>query len=289
MLGTAQLGQRYGIANRTGQPDATTARAIVAAAWEHGIRGFDTAPDYGDAERVLGVALSAVGGAADARVLTKFAHTDSTDYNGLIRSVEESRERLGVPRLDGVLVRRKLLDAWDAIAPALRVLMHAGTVGRVGVSVYTPEEALRALMVDDVSFVQLPTSIIDRRFLTAGVFDRARALGKGVVVRSVLLQGLCTMAPDVAPHLPGAREALTGIQRASEALGVPPLVLALAYVRERCPDADVLIGAEHPAQVAECATLWGQQTVPCADTIERYVPAGSQDLVDPTRWHAVVR
>ena len=38
VLGTAQLGMPYGIANRSGQPDASQARAIVEAAWEAGIR-----------------------------------------------------------------------------------------------------------------------------------------------------------------------------------------------------------------------------------------------------------
>ena len=53
-LGTAQLGLRYGIANRAGRPDDATAAALLDRAWDLGIRSFDTARAYGDAEARLG-------------------------------------------------------------------------------------------------------------------------------------------------------------------------------------------------------------------------------------------
>ena len=55
VLGTAQLGMNYGIANQTGKPELATARNIVRTAWEGGIRCFDTAQGYGDSERILGI------------------------------------------------------------------------------------------------------------------------------------------------------------------------------------------------------------------------------------------
>lgn len=289
ILGTAQLGQTYGIANRTGQPDATAAHAIVATAWAQGIRAFDTAPSYGNAEPVLGAALRAIGASDDARVVTKLDAVEIGDTDAAVHVVARSRNTLNVPRLAGLLVRRTLLDTWAGVQPALQRLLVDGVVERVGVSVYTPEEALRALSLDDVSFVQVPTSIIDRRFLTAGVFDHAKTLGKRIAIRSVFLQGLLTMSPEAAPSVPGAREALEGLRRVSEELHMRPVALALAYVRERCPDADVLVGAERPEQVAELAALWGQHAAPCAETIERYVPGSTLDLIDPTRWNAAVR
>ena len=54
VLGTAQLGTNYGIANRMGKPDFDTAEAIIKTTWDAGIREFDTAQGYGDSEQVLG-------------------------------------------------------------------------------------------------------------------------------------------------------------------------------------------------------------------------------------------
>jgi aryl-alcohol dehydrogenase-like predicted oxidoreductase len=73
ILGTAQLGMDYGIANRVGQPDQRTATAIIESAWRHGIRHFDTAQAYGASERVLGQALRDLGVSDQAHVASKLS------------------------------------------------------------------------------------------------------------------------------------------------------------------------------------------------------------------------
>lgn len=60
VLGTAQLGMAYGIANRSGEPDAKRARRIVMTAWDKRIREFDTAQAYGSSEQVLGDSIRAM-------------------------------------------------------------------------------------------------------------------------------------------------------------------------------------------------------------------------------------
>ena len=47
VLGTAQLGMNYGIANTSGQPDFPTIKSIIQNAWNNGIQEFDTAQAYG--------------------------------------------------------------------------------------------------------------------------------------------------------------------------------------------------------------------------------------------------
>jgi len=53
VLGTAQFGMDYGIANVSGKPTKKEIFKILLFAWEKGIRNFDTAPGYGS-EKVLG-------------------------------------------------------------------------------------------------------------------------------------------------------------------------------------------------------------------------------------------
>ena len=87
------------------------ARAI-AAAWDLGVRYFDTAPlyDHGRGERRMGEALR--GRPRDAYVLsTKVGrlvepHGIEYDYShdGVLRSLEDSRERLGLSRIDIALI-----------------------------------------------------------------------------------------------------------------------------------------------------------------------------------------
>ena len=54
VLGTAQFGMDYGIANLMGKPTRKDVLSILALAWEKGVRRFDTAPGYGNSEHLLG-------------------------------------------------------------------------------------------------------------------------------------------------------------------------------------------------------------------------------------------
>src|SRR5437660_6679255 len=92
-------------------PEDDAARAI-AAAWDLGVRYFDTAPlyDHGRGERRMGEALR--GRPRDAYVLsTKVGrlvepHGIEYDYShdGVLRSLEDSRKRLGLSRIDVALI-----------------------------------------------------------------------------------------------------------------------------------------------------------------------------------------
>lgn len=56
-LGTAQFGSHYGATNKRGQPSRKECEQIVWYAYEAGIRYFDTAAYYGDADTILALSL----------------------------------------------------------------------------------------------------------------------------------------------------------------------------------------------------------------------------------------
>jgi aryl-alcohol dehydrogenase-like predicted oxidoreductase len=268
VLGTAQLGMDYGIANRSGRPAKEQAREIVSLAFDSGVVEFDTAQDYGDAESVLGGLLSELTIAPQARVITKpdpkldlsfDSGKEAACERALVTSVEKSVERLGVPALHGLLLHREaLLEHWDrGLGETLAGLVSSGLVERVGVSVYTPGAALMALECSGLTLLQLPGNIFDRRFEAAGVFDLAAERGVAVHVRSVFLQGLALMEPEALPaHMAHARPFVARAKELATSIGVSRPALAMAYVREAQPGANVLFGAETPEQVRQNVAAW---------------------------------
>jgi D-threo-aldose 1-dehydrogenase len=164
--------------------DDDTAERTVAAAWELGIRWFDTAPHYGLglAERRLGRALQ--GRPREAYVLsTKVGrrldpvgdpsgddrangfvvpatHVRRWDFSadGVRRSLEESLGRMGLDRVDVVLVH----DADDHVewalreaVPALVALREQGVVGAVGVGMNAAPPLARFVTESDIDTVLL--------------------------------------------------------------------------------------------------------------------------------------
>lgn len=260
VLGTAQLGSIYGIANKTGRPDQDQATSIIKEAWDRGISEFDTARQYSESENVLGRALAELGLSEEAKVITKFyadqSSTASVDIDGILQS---SLKSLEVPQLYAIMLHNEnMLSLWDSgMADHLRTAVADGRVKHVGVSVHSPSMALKALNTEGVDLVQLPANILDSRFEKAGAFKLADETGKTIYIRSVFLQGLILMdRKDVPERISFALPVLDKLEALRSSYGMSMQELALGYVRFKYPNAKVLFGADTSDQVRENCLKW---------------------------------
>jgi len=289
VLGTAQLGFPYGIANKTGQPDQVTATAIVREAWNQGIREFDTAQGYGDSEQVLGKALYESGISNGAKIITKFdPNLKHLDASALSNSLNKSLERLGIPNLFGVMLHREeTLSLWNkGLAKILYDLVISGRVEKIGVSVYSPDKAVQALKTEGIDMVQLPTNILDRRFENAGVFELADKMKKTIYVRSIFLQGLILMnSQDIPGKMRFARPAIDKIESLSNEFGLSRQEMSLVYIKSEMPNAHVIFGAEIPEQVNRNIACWRKNIQQNAvDMIKRKFDNIDEVILNPILW-----
>jgi aryl-alcohol dehydrogenase-like predicted oxidoreductase len=230
VLGTAQLGMPYGIANQTGKPNFDRAQAIVNAAWEGGIRCFDTAQAYGDSEQILGQAISLLPtNVQEALIVTKLdPMLDLTNWKSMAKALHSSFKRLRVQRLYALMFHNE--ESIPALNNGLKDLLTGyrrdGLISHIGISVYSPDKALQALHTEVIDLIQLPTNILDRRFLDAGVFHLAGETGKEIFIRSVFLQGLLLMDEGRIPATMNfARSAIRTFQKLGigiYSIAVPP-------------------------------------------------------------------
>jgi aryl-alcohol dehydrogenase-like predicted oxidoreductase len=265
VLGTAQLGLDYGVANRSGKPGLKKAGEIVSLAWAQGIRFFDTAQAYGESETVLGHCLAALAdseGEENLRVVTKLhPEVDPLDGGAVLAAVEASVKRIKVKSLWGFLLHREglLEKGAESLRKVADLLKKERMIQFFGISVYTPEKAIVALNTDGIDLVQLPFNILDQRALRWGIFDLAKERNKIVFIRSVYLQGLLLIDPE---HLPigmsFAKDALMRFHRAARDCCISPKLLALSYVVLRARGALLVIGAEEPFQAKENVNLYRQ-------------------------------
>ena len=260
VLGTVQLGMDYGIANEVGQPDVEAAEKIVKSAWEGGVRQFDTAQGYGRSEPVLGEVFGRLGIADKAEVISKFnPQLDHLDYTVLKGAMKKSLSDLKVKKLYGVMLHsEELLDQWDqGVGENLVRCREEGLAQRLGVSVYSPERARRALETEEIELIQLPSNILDRRFERAGVFELAEELGKTIYVRSVFLQGLLLMEPgELSEAMAYAKPVVERYVTLAEWIGLGARQLALGYVQQAYPGARIVFGAEQGKQVKDNLRDW---------------------------------
>jgi aryl-alcohol dehydrogenase-like predicted oxidoreductase len=292
-LGTAQLGMRYGIANRTGLPSAAEADRILATALDVGIRALDTAEAYGLAEARIGSFLAKRRGADAFTISSKLPKLDLERDSGTVetsvaRAIEGSLRRLGVERIDEYLVH----DASDlrrhgrALVEALARQRDRGTIARIGVSLYGPSEIALALEHVEISVVQHPLNLLDRRLVTSGLLAELRKRGIAVHARSPFLQGLLRLAPeDVPERMAWARPSLEDLRGVLAEWSVVPGDLALAFAASHEGVDCVVAGAETAEQVRENAAAIDRRLPPgLAGALRRRRTMAAIDVVDPTRW-----
>jgi len=289
VLGTAQLGMPYGVANNTGQPDFETAVSIIQTAWEHGIREFDTAQAYGESEAVLGRALVALGIANEAKIITKLApKLDPRHGQSLTMAIDKSLERLQISSLHGLMLHREewLDDLNNGLENILQEFVRLSLVQHLGVSLYSPVKALQALASDIFDMIQVPANILDRRFADAGVFNLADAKGKQVYIRSVFLQGLLLMkAEDVPSNLALVKPTLGKIDKLCGQYQYSRQKIALLYIKGKYPQAKIILGAETPTQLGQNLNIWEDIFTSTSD-INEFDGLSIEDerIINPSFW-----
>ena len=279
----------YGIANRAGLPDPERAKSVIHTAIDAGIREFDTAQAYGNSEIILGTELSALGVIDQVKIITKGIVELNSKFHAILHDIMEcSLNNLGTRRLYGFMLHKEqLLDQWHiGLGGCMRGLLNSGKVQRIGISVYSPQKALQALSIDEVSMIQIPTNVLDRRFEAAGVFREAGCRGKRIYVRSVFLQGLLLMPlENLPPRMAFASPALATLQFLADSAGISRHQLALGYVRDAYPDAKIVFGAETPEQVWGNVDAW---LTPLSEGIIEQIRERFKDInpkiLNPVRW-----
>jgi aryl-alcohol dehydrogenase-like predicted oxidoreductase len=291
VLGTAQLGMHYGVANRTGKPDFETALAIVKIAWENGINEFDTAQAYGESEAVLGRILSILGIANEAKIITKVNPELKLRGRSLKTALDESLERLQISALFGLMLHREnwLDDLNNGLGNILQDFVRRGLVGHVGVSLYSPARAVQALQSEIFDMVQVPANMLDRRFGDAGIFTLADSQGKQVYIRSVFLQGLLLMSPaEVPAGLDLIKPALANIDKLCAQYGFSRQKMALLYIKRKYPKAKIIIGAETPEQLEQNLNIWEDLQTLISDMEEfDNLPTADEKIINPAFWPKV--
>jgi D-threo-aldose 1-dehydrogenase len=293
-LGCAPIGNLF----RTIPDDR--ARATVDAAWDTGIRYFDTAPHYGLglAERRLGEALrhrargefvvstkvgrvlepdpDGAGRLDDEGFVVPADHRRVWDFSaaGVRRSVADSLARLGLDRVDVVLVHDPedhLGPALDQAYPALAELRAQGVVGAIGVG-SKRADVLRRFVVEvepDVVLVAGRYTLLEQPALD-DLLPACAERGVTALLAGVFNSGLLAAErPHAGLTYEYARVPADVLARAERvaavcarhAVSLPRAALAFAAAY---PGAAVLVGAESPEQVRRNAALLAADPPPAA-------------------------
>jgi D-threo-aldose 1-dehydrogenase len=273
------------------------AEATLAAAWAGGVRYFDTAPWYGNtlSEHRLGHFLRQQpegGFAVSTKVGRVYRRSRGPDdpplgpwagglpfvlrfdytYDGVMRSYEDSMQRLGLARVDLLVIHdvdigyhddeagieRCFRQLEDSGLRALQELKSGGEISGYGAGINEGPMIGRFLERVDLDFllVAMPYTLLDQAPLD-DAFPRCAERGIGVVIGSPFASGILATGPiDGARYnyAPAAPETLDKTRRIAEVCrrhGVPLAAAALQFPLGHPAVAAIIPGAVHPGEVEQ--------------------------------------
>ncbi len=272
-MGTAPIGNLYEPLN-----DAE-AHETVQRSYEHGIRFFDTAPLYGagEAERRLGAALRGV--PRDEVVIQtkvgRIIRPDRSIYfdysrDGVMKSFEDSLERLGMDRVDILLVHDPDYEnaeahhrqSLDEAFPTLLDLRAQGVIGAVGAGMNQWEMEWEFAKNVDVNCFLLAGRYTLLEQTSLDFLDWCTENDVSIFLGGVYNSGILATGP-----IPGAKynyedapeEILTkagSLQEITTKYGVPLHVAALHFAGAHPAIASLVIGSATAAEADDNRAIW---------------------------------
>jgi len=285
-FGGASIGELF---VRVSEADAA---ATIAGAWDAGVRYFDTAPWYGRG-------LSELRTGSGLRDHPRSEYTLSTKvgrwlrpaaqegfdgvpwlggspnevvfdytYDGIMRSLEQSRLRLGITRFDVAVIHD--LDTWYFDAPtmqahfkdlagsgwrALEELRSTGQIGAVGAGINHLGLIPRHLEIGpiDAFLIAMPYTLLHQEILDEE-FPASVERGVGFIIGSPFQSGILAKGPGVGARYnygdPPAEveERVARIAAVCARHDVPLAAAALQFPLGHASVASVIPGASSPAQ-----------------------------------------
>ena len=274
------------------------AQATLAAAWDAGMRFFDTAPWYGNtkSEHRFGhflrqkprgeYRLSTKVGRIYARPKDpatfsfprwkgglpfelRFDYT----YDGILRSYEQSLQRLGINSVDALVIHdldwrhqkteeadqagfRQLIDGGGF--RALSELRASGEIGAIGCGMNFTGLIPRFLEHCDIDYfiVAMPYTLLDQPALDEDL-PLCQSRGTGIVIGAVFASGILASGPKdgaLYAYQPAERAVIEKARRIAavcERHGVPLQAAALQFPLAHPSVAAIIPGSIHPDMVTQ--------------------------------------
>jgi D-threo-aldose 1-dehydrogenase len=260
-LGSAPIGNLY-----APLPDEQ-AESVIRAAYDAGVRLIDTAPLYGAglAERRVGAALATL--PRDEIILStkvgRLVQPDgSVTFNysrdDVLRSLEASLQRLGLDRVDVLLIHDPddhERQALDEAFPTLAELRAQGVIGAIGAGMNQWQMLERFARNADVDCFLLAGryTLLEQTSLEFLELCRQRSIG--ILLGGVFNSGILATGPVPGAKFqyvdapPAVMERARRLQEVCERYDVPLATAALQFAMAHPAVTSVVLGAVTPAEV----------------------------------------
>jgi aryl-alcohol dehydrogenase-like predicted oxidoreductase len=281
IIGTAQLGENYGVANNNKNFNIKNRIEFLNFAYNNGFINYDTAYAYKNSHKIIGEWLQEKH--ITPNIYTKLPLLNNSNFEKILSIFTASLKQLNVKRIEGLLLHNP--NDWHSndIKPFVDYVLKNKLIKYFGLSVYSAND----IFIDNnIKIIQAPGNIFNQEIFYSDKLNEFNLNNGEIHIRSIFIQGLLLMRPeDIPQKLDALKKPLYYIHNFAKEIKIDVASLAILCVKKLMPNAKIVVGLDSIVQVQNLLNI-DNNTMIDSD-IEEIIKFGKMNfnrLWDPSNW-----
>jgi len=252
IIGAAQLGTNYGIANSNKQFKLEERINFLDFAYKNGFISFDTAYNYKNSHKILGQWISIKN--RKPILYSKIPKIKKIDIKVLTDIFSKMLSELNVTNLDGLFLHNP--KDWENIKMQIFInkIIKKKLIKSFGLSIY---EENQIYLNENIKIIQAPGNIFNQKVINSERLHNFSNNGGEVHIRSIFIQGLIFMNPNNIPTiLEELKKPIFYIQNYAKEINIPIANLLLLAVNKIFPKAKLVVGLDDLEQITTLLEIY---------------------------------
>ena len=283
ILGTAQLGQVYGINSKSKVSEAEAIN-ILNYSKSIGINSIDTAPVYGNAENILGnLDLS------NMKVVSKLPRIQDniSKFEDWTRDqIYKSLRNLKLNSIDTILFHDPnilLKEEGKKIYRTLKKLKKENIISQIGISIYAPEILMEILSKFEIDLVQAPLNPFDQRIIKPKFLKPLNERNIKIHARSIFLQGLILDETNFTyKYFSKWKGLFSSFKKIAKKNNLNLLETCLGFINSQKAIEKFLIGVDSINHLKTIISILNKDILIKDDM--KFLSCSEEKLINPTKW-----
>ena len=279
IIGTAQLGHNYGIANKNKKIIIKDKIELLNLCYQNDIRIFDTAYAYDKSHKIIGKWIKK--NKVFPKISTKIPNLKAN--KDIESCFYESLEQLNLIKIENLFLHNPI--DWHNIKVKNFIIniLNKKLVRKFGLSIYEKKD----IIIDPlVKILQIPGNIFNQEILLSEELKEFLSNGGKIQIRSILVQGLLSIDSSlIPPNLEKTKEGISYFQNIAKELNINKVHLAILCINYLLPNAKIIIGIDNTKQIKDLLNI-NKSKIRDSDIKEvlKVCRSYSGDHWDPRKW-----
>ncbi len=282
IIGTAQLGTNYGIANRTLSINIEERLNFLDKIYSKGFNTFDTAYAYKNSHKILEYWIKKRN--INPKIYTKLNNLHKFSSINTKNLLNKTLKDINKLKIEGLLLHNPLNWENTEIKIFIKEIIKNNIVKNFGLSIYDLKDITRD---PEINIIQVPGNIFNQSIINSEIIQNFHYESKEVHVRSIFIQGLLLMEmKDIPPKFSEIKKPLSDYKNLALELNISVSELAILCVKKILPQAKLVLGFDNITQLSSLENI---DNLNISDSdIEAVIKLGNKNknkLWDPRYWN----